>query len=655
LSIGVGSRQLNVDGVNSRSDHPRIGRLAERLHRHQLAAVLFRKGLEEGELAEFLALVSVEAERAERPLGSVPPTALPTWPHIRIDPIRYDRFGLLEHADAPTDRTELGDVWLELGRAALLVDPDGDGETPDAPAVGTAAEIEHLAAAIEQSSASVGKATAVMDQLVPMAHRLSESRGAEAERLRDQTSRLVGAVKPAALDRLLELGSDAALRRQLVVDTVPWLEPEPAVKLLQSAARVEGVEISNWLLLILTKLAEHGRSESTGLRQEAASRLCTQVEQLVAGWEQRDENPPEYVEALQRLAKGDGAEAVDALEDAPEGLPASQHSSGSLDGYPPGEDDFVIPPEHLVLVSLEIDEDGPEVQRALDAMLRDDFDGLLRILDSAPTDSTVADTVWRRVETADPVGRLIALPDADIETLGIILSRLGNRAAQQLIQVLLGATSRHVRSLMYQGLARLGPDAAREVIRHLTDDRWFVRRNMLAVLGEYDTWPSEFNPAAFADDNHAFVRREALKLMLLMERSRESAILRLLEDDEPRNLALGLAAVYETPTPTAIALLVDRATDQDLQTKLRIRAIRALGVQNDELATQTLLQLCGMRSGVVTLLLRRPRFDNTRLTIAALAALRDRDLRDRRVRRVLKRAVASEIPEVRAAAWGGWR
>src|SRR5438034_10115806 len=45
LSLGVARRQLVIEGIATDPKHPVLGELAERLHRHHLGALPFRKGV----------------------------------------------------------------------------------------------------------------------------------------------------------------------------------------------------------------------------------------------------------------------------------------------------------------------------------------------------------------------------------------------------------------------------------------------------------------------------------------------------------------------------------------------------------------------------------------------------------------------------------
>jgi hypothetical protein len=87
LSIGVARRQLIIEGVATDEEHPILRDLAARLHRHQIGALRFNRGLERHELGELLATVATDAGRVERPLGLMGPDVLQRWKNARLFPL----------------------------------------------------------------------------------------------------------------------------------------------------------------------------------------------------------------------------------------------------------------------------------------------------------------------------------------------------------------------------------------------------------------------------------------------------------------------------------------------------------------------------------------------------------------------------------------
>src|SRR3989454_5499893 len=195
----------------------------------------------------------------------------------------------------------------------------------------------------------------------------------------------------------------------------------------------------------------------------------------------------------------------------------------------------------------------------------------------------------------------------------------------------------------------LGPGIAPLVVRRLDDDRWYVIRNLLALLEDLAVLPEGFSPARFALHADARVRRHAVKLQLKLPDERDVALVTALKDQDPRTvrLALGLIVALHSCPAAAVSLLVSRASDRVIAADLRVLAIRALGATTAPAALEALLRLT--TAG-------RTLFGKERLPpkspelLVALAALVTGWAHDPRTRAVLARAAQSTDREIRAAA-----
>lgn len=664
LSLGVASRQLAVEGAESPSGHPRLAFLAGRLHRHRLASVTFESGITASEVAEFLARVGREPDLDRRPLGQAPPEDQPGWPHLRIQPIRYERFRL---AGAPDGRGAEEDgedaprsarLWLGLARAALVTDAtesdaeegsadqggaDGDARTTDrtavdaGPAHGAASfadeegQVVELARSVEEFATESTYAQEVLEHLVSISRELREADAPEAEELRRRASRLVTLVRPDALRDVLRSGGDATERRQLLLNASQWMEPGSVVKLVQATAGVERHDLSHGLLLMMTKLARHAESGSGGGQREAEVGLRSQVAELLDDWALEGAVPEGYGDALERMSR------------------ASRPTGGAPEAVA-----GVVEAERVVQMSLEADATGPAVWEAVDALLEERVSELVGWLAEAPEESRAAEEIWERVACPEVVRRILDDASPDFEALDRVLARLGARAAEPMLRTLADSDSRAVRRRLFSRLARLGSDAAPHVVRRLeTDSRWFVKRNMLALLGEYEIWPPKWSPASYIEHRHPAVRREAMKLMLRVPSLRDAAVTGLLEDRDARAVALGIAAAQESAPPDAANLLLSLAEDEALRTDLRVGALRAYILLRRPDALDVLLdQALRPAPWPLRIFGRRRIADKSALVLEALAGLY-RTWRDHpRAARALARAARSEDPEIRAAARG---
>ncbi len=628
LSVGVGSRRLAVEGSESDPNHPRYAFLADRLHRHQLATVTFSGGITLEELATYLAEVGVEPERTERPLGSLPEDRRPSWSHLRVQPIRYERLGLARpDTTAEMDADRSTRLWIGLARAAMVTDAAGDAFNWSAS--DPLPEAEPVARAVDEFSRDEAYAEAVLDRLVEIARELRFARGEEADTLRHRTSRLIALVSPDALRRVLNEGGDTAERRHLLLDASRSLEADSVVKLVQATAGAERQHISHWLLLLMSKLAKHAAGGHGRVREAAEAGLRQQVSALVSDWALEDAIPTDYGDVLERLSETAGYSG------------SSEGSAG-------------VEPERIVMMGLEVDRPGPLVTQAA-ARLREGgrVADLVAMLDDSPPGVDTAEALWRELAHPQVVRALLEEEDPDFETLDRLLDRAGAAATEPMLDVLIGSQSRTVRRKLFSRLAKLGPAAGSMVVKRLTDDRWYVQRNMLALIGEYDAWPPKWSPAAYAGHEHPAVRREAHKLMLRDPALRDMAIVQLLEDRDPRSVTLGLAAAQDGTPPEAIPLLIHLVEDARLRPALRTMAVRALARVRRPEALRTLLRQVRDEGGWLSRLFGRWRLaEPSPSMLETLAALYRHWSDDSQARRVLERATRSEHAEVRAAAHG---
>src|SRR5437879_1962613 len=169
---------------------------------------------------------------------------------------------LHKHAMYPEGHPSLGpasergargaQLWVGLARAALTAQAGDDRPTPTEPAVIARAIDEHPrsdAAAYDQ---------VIVGYLLQIADELKTAGSAEAVALRRRTSRLIRALKPETLQRLVEMGGDFVQRRQFVYDSTDGMAVDAVLDIVQAAADSSHQTISHSLVRMLSKL-EIGR------------------------------------------------------------------------------------------------------------------------------------------------------------------------------------------------------------------------------------------------------------------------------------------------------------------------------------------------------------------------------------------------------------
>lgn len=679
FSVGVGSRQLVIEDGETAEDNDRFRSLAGRLHRHQLSAFSFTRGIDQNEITEFLDRVSAEPELSEHPIGLTPPSELPRWRHLRLQPIHYDRLGLAVGEPAGTRSTGNGaegvghegaeagngagayagggeepgdeaadnssqagpvDLWRGFARAALvghdveqLAGLAGLGEarrlndTEEPEDVREEAEL--LARALSDYSSDTAYAEEILSRLLELSRSLRSADPRTLSELRRRASLLVSLVEPDTLGEVLRRGGNTEDRVRLLLDASHWMEAPAVVKLVRATAGAEGRDISHWLLLMLSKLASHASRGSPMTRQEAEDGLREQIEMLVANWALEDAVPPEYAEALEALSRRRSE--------------ARRGAGGS----------GVIEPERILAVSLELGEMGDAGNDAVDSIIRaGDIAHVIELL-SRMTESEVTAELWQRLDNPDTVRMLLEEQPPNFAALDSLIERLGIAAAEPLLDVLANSESRSIRSQVFSRLTKFGPDLAHLVVKRLDDRRWFVKRNMLSLIGELQRWPRNWTPIAYAEHSKPGVRREALKMMLKRPDMADRAVCALLSDADHRNLTLGLASAMEAAPPEAIPLLGQLSQDEVQPLEIRLAAVRALGAQGGTEACEWLITHVRGREGWLARLLRRVTLaKNSPLMLEALAALQCCAGTDPLAARLLKQGARSRDIEIRAAAGG---
>src|SRR5213078_2857914 len=131
-------------------------------------------------------------------------------------------------------------LWVGLARAALSADAmaSEDGPPP-------ATEPSVIAKAIDEHPKSAAYDQVIVGYLLQIADELKHTGGAEAVALRRRTSKLVGALQPGTLRRLIEMGATHGL----AVDAV--------LEIVRAMADASHKTVSDPLVRMLSKLAQH--------------------------------------------------------------------------------------------------------------------------------------------------------------------------------------------------------------------------------------------------------------------------------------------------------------------------------------------------------------------------------------------------------------
>ena len=633
LALGVARQQLVIEGVATDPKNPLLAELAGRLHRHHLGAVTFHRGLRVNEVVEVLKTLSVEAERTGEPIGLGSPEQLRAWDHVRLHPVTYERLELLQEDDEAPAADDKGSkerglrgaqLWVGLARAALASEAMADDAPPPA------TEPTLIAKAIDEHPKSAAYDQVIVGYLLQIADELKHAGGAEAVALRRRTSKLVGALQPGTLRRLIEMGGDNAQRFKFAIDATHGLAVDAVLEIVRAMADASHKTVSDPLVRLLSKLAQHAEQGTAETRPQADEALRDQVRDLLQGWTLEDPTPDAYGQALQMMAA-----AAPAASQRREGQQAAE-------------------PLRIVQTAVETGALGFGAWRAVERLVAEHHvDALVDLLAESPDASRPAvradiAPLWTRVTSPDVVRQLASSEPPDFATLDRVLPRLHVDAFEPLLDVLGESESRTTRRGLLDRLTRAPRELGPVIATRLSGDiPWYVTRNLLLILDGLPALPAGFSTAAFTGHEDARVRREALKVTLKVPAEREPALLGALRDSDPRMARLALAAALEDCPPSALTVVAELARAAGTPSELRVLAIKVLGRVRNSIGLNALLAL--VDGG--TNWLGRPRLAARSLELlAALMALAAGWRNDVQAAALLALAAASNDPDVRSAA-----
>ncbi|MFC1662280.1 hypothetical protein ACFL3S_12655, partial [Gemmatimonadota bacterium] len=319
---------------------------------------------------------------------------------------------------------------------------------------------EELARSIQARQAEQEYDEVIVDYLHRLAKELKESEGHEAESVREQVDGLVRELDEATLKRLLRMGGNRALQHRFLLDVSHGLAVQSVIRILNAAASSSNQTISDSLARLLSKLSVHAESGPVALRAGAALALRENVEGLLRNWDLSDPNPDHYTLVLDALAQS---------------VPFSP-GSGEAGG------DLASGALRLVQMSLEVDTWGPTVAKAAaDLMDEGQADALLSLLVAAPPGSQVGRSLCEFLAGPDRLEDLLAREDLDEALLRGLGSRLSSDSIPLLMEALSESESRSVRRRAFDLLSQSGPGVEDALMARLSEPRWYVVRNMLAL------------------------------------------------------------------------------------------------------------------------------------------------------------------------------
>ena len=121
-----------------------------------------------------------------------------------------------------------------------------------------------VAQAIDRKSGEVAYDRVVLGYLSQIAEEISGRKGQGEDQLGQRISRLIHAMDPEALRRLLEAGATPGERKKFALNASQVLAADAVMEVVQAAAQASKQTISHNLLRLLHKLAQHAEDGTPG-------------------------------------------------------------------------------------------------------------------------------------------------------------------------------------------------------------------------------------------------------------------------------------------------------------------------------------------------------------------------------------------------------
>jgi hypothetical protein len=616
VTLGVARHRLVIESVTTDPNNALLRDLAHRLHRHRIASVQLSRGATLEEVESLLTVLSLDPQRGDGPIGRRLDKVGP-WDHIKLRTMGFDKF-TLQGSGSSEPVTEGSaaerDAWVELARLALSTE---QGEEPPSDA-----DPLVVAHAIGQKAGEVAYDRVVLGYLSKVAEEMSGRKGLGEDQLGQRLSRMIQALDPDTLRRLLETGADQMGRRDFALNASQILAADAVMEVVEAAAKASKQTISHNLLRLLHKLAHHAEGGPASVRAEAEGALRTNVARLIGDWELDDPNPTRYTAILEGMVRKGRADATDA--------------------------ELSFDPDIILRMALELGSTGPAVFDAVEALLaRREFGGVTRMLDAA-TQGPCTEEIWSYVATAERLASELQATPLDQDAIAILVKRIGTGATGSLLDRLTTADDRSTRAAVLKQLLALGPEVGRLAVARLADAPWYVQRNILLLIGRLGSWPEGFSPLSYAAHSDPRIRREAVKLLLDSEGHTKDGILLGLRDADDGIATLAATRALESCPVEGLALVRRLASDERRMPELRALALRILARTRAPEALRLLLALAVSRR----LLFGRRLAPKSPVLLAALAGLASFWRDDPSAMEVLIQALQHSDPEIRAAAGG---
>ncbi|MFZ5863747.1 MAG: HEAT repeat domain-containing protein [Nitrospirota bacterium] len=610
LTITVGAKHLLIGGEPCDPENPVLAELTRTLSTAHVARLTVRRGLDGDGLARFFAWL--QGKSADENARQARLAALhQTVPAITVSLVSF-RGAVADTADTPRGGTwdQLLDALLEAGMEGGQSRTEGLGET-DRDRPERVAEMINRAAGSGDAGGRYERL--VLEHLQRLAAPLRDpvtgaTRAAvlpEAERRR--LAALIERLDPAVRERLFRLAFTPESRGPGALVAVLDQLSEPVLLEVLCQIQAHHGAISVPTLELLRKFVSVSRE-----RPELAPSIMEHLDSLDLA-----DRHALYAELFHKKAEKNYY--PENYEKTIKGL------SGVAAGGPIPHDpvsDLVDPVgdaqihSHLVTVMAELlqhptaSPNQSELIERLAGAIEDPlvhdhadmafqiFDALTTIPSDDPSARDTLQTTMTRVIT--PVVQ--ALPKLD-KTRGAAVAdhlvTIGQPVVRPLLDILNNAPDMVLRKRLLDILARIGRPIAPAVMAALNDERWFVVRNMILLLGEAKVAEAAPKIIPFADHTSEQVRIETLRALgqiSHMDHALDLFASATFDADE-RVATCAIGILCQRPTPKVVDRLRDlfESDDRRLSDPRKLKIIDALARGKDPSCVALLSRLAKRR------------------------------------------------------------
>lgn len=415
-----------------------------------------------------------------------------------------------------------------------------------------------------------------------LAGQLKVAKGREADRIRDQVGQLLKEMDESTLNRLVQMGGDAMARQEFVLEANQSLAVDAVMKVVKAAASASGQHISTSMTRMLTKLSAHAETGPRRVRAQANSALRENVEDLMADWQLKDPNPDQYTRVLDTMAQ-----AAPVFE-------MRNFGGARLEGGPIEREEELPGALRVVYMALEVDAWGETVKTAVHDVIEMGATGLmLSAMEGAPEGNSLARRIRDFLTDPEQVRKFLSGDEVDALALRKLVAEMGDAAITPLLDVMSTSESRSVRRVVFDTLVELGSSVGDEAAKRLAeDDRWFVQRNLIALLARLPEIPERVEVMSFLSNSEPRIRREALPLAFRVPGARDRALGLGLVDEDERVCRMALHEIRETVPQALMPTLINRVVKAERRSDdLRGMGIRALAGSTSKLARDGLIEI----------------------------------------------------------------